>query len=231
MVRTKLAGAVLTECNVYGLSAWDLELGKPQKNQVTKPRQELVVRYQPYYGRRPSPHEEIVRVEGLDLAAFMYLTLSNRNISRIIDAAGNKFVLLLGRFTQRKSVLESIAKALKKWHHIPIIFDFPPPQQRDLIETVMLLAGMSKCVIVEITSPRSTPMELQAIVANYGVPIMPIMRQGTKEFATFSTLRKFPWVHDPIPYRNETELIRKLQEKIAPSRRRRHGRLRKKAKH
>jgi len=27
-------------------------------------------------------------------------------------------------------------------------------------------------------------------------------------------LRKFPWVHDPIPYRNETELIGKLQEKI-----------------
>jgi hypothetical protein len=33
---------------------------------------------------------------------------------------------------------------------------------------------MSAFVIVEITNPRSTPMELQAIASSYGVPIVPI---------------------------------------------------------
>ena len=214
MVRTKLAGADLTECFVYGLSAWDLDFGEPQKQRGNKEKQELIVRYRPSFARQSSLDEKEVHVEGVDLAAFMYLTLNNRNISRIIEAAGRKWVLLLGRFTDGKSVLEDIAKSLKERHLIPIIFDFPPPEQRDLIETVMLLAGMSACVIVEITNPRSTPLELQAIVSNYGVPIIPIMRRGTKEFAMFSGLRKFPWVHDPIAYTHKRKLIESLHQVI-----------------
>ena len=215
MVRTKLDGADLSKCNVYGLSAWDLEFGEPQKKRVTNKTQELLVRYRPSYARQASDDKiEIVHVEGLDLAAFMYLTLNNRNISRVIEAAGRKWVLLLGRFTQRKSVLDDLAEELRTWNLIPIIFDFPPPEQRDLIETVMLLAGMSACVIVEITSPRSTPLELQAIVSNYGVPVMPIMKQGTKAFGMFSGLRKFPWVQEPFPYKTPQEVIAKLHKVI-----------------
>jgi len=215
MVRTKLAGADLSQCNVYGLSAWDLEFGESRKKQVNQ-TQELIVRYRPSYVRRASDDKlEKVNVEGVDLAAFMHLTLNNRNISRIIEAAGRKWVLLLGRFTQRKRVLKAIAKVLKEQHLIPIIFDFPPPEKRDLIETVMLLAGMSRGVIVEITNPRSTPMELQAIVSSYGVPVWPIIKEGAKEFATFSGLRKFPWVHQPIQYRTSRDLIKELQEVIA----------------
>ena len=208
MVRTRLAGADLQSCKVYGLSAWDLTLDQPPV------KQELIVRYRPSCARQPNRDDEEVQVEDLDLAAFMYLTLNNRNISRIIEAAGRKWVLLLGRFTQRKSVLNAIAEALKQRQFTPIIFDFPPPKQRDLIETIMLLAGMSALVIVEITSPRSTPMELQAIAPNYGVPVVPIMKRGTKEFGTFSGLRKFPWVHPTITYDTQEDLIYRLEEVI-----------------
>jgi hypothetical protein len=177
-------------------------------------KQQLIVRYRPSYARRPNRDDEEVQVESLDLAAFMYLTLNNRNISRIIEAAGRKWVLLLGRFTQRKSVLKAVAEALKQRQFTPIIFDFPPPEQRELIETVMLLAGMSALVIVEITNPRSTPMELQAIASNYGVPVVPVMKQGAKEFGTFSGLRKFPWVHSTITYDTTERLIARLQKDV-----------------
>ena len=207
MVMTNLVGADLKNCKVYGLSAWDLKLDQPPV------KQQLIVRYCPSYAQRPKRNEEQIKVEGLDLAAFMYLTLNNRNISRIIEAAGRKWVLLLGRFTRGKSVLKDLAKALKKRNLTPIIFDFPPPQKRDLIETVMLLAGMSAFVIVEITNPRSTPMEMQAIASNYGVPIVPIMKKGTREFGTFSGLRKFPWVQEPITYVTTDRLIAELSER------------------
>ena len=207
MARTNLAGADLRGCKVYGLSAWDLKLDQPPV------KQQLIVRYRPSCARGRNVDEE-VQVEGVDLAAFMYLTLNNENISRIIEAAGRKWVLLLGRFTRGKSVLKDIAEALKQRHFVPIIFDFPPPEQRDLIETVTLLAGMSALVIVEITSPRSTPMELQAIATNYGVPVVPIMRRGAKEFGTFSGLRKFPWVHPTITYETPERLIARLQRDV-----------------
>jgi hypothetical protein len=208
MVRTILVGADLQGCKVYGLSAWDLKLDEPRV------KQQLIVRYRPSYALQPSRDEEEVQVEGLDLAAFMYLTLNNRNISRIIEAAARRWVLLLGRFTRGKGVLKAIARALKQEQLTPIIFDFPPPEQRDVIETVTLLAGMSAFVIVEISSPRSTPMELQAIASNYGVPVVPVMKRGAKEFGTFSGLRKFPWVRKTITYDTEEKLIARLKKEV-----------------
>ena len=208
MVRTNLIGADLQRCKVYGLSAWDLKLDERCA------KQQLIVRYQPSYAQQPNRDDEKVRVEGLDLAAFMYLTLNNRNIARIFEAAARRWVLLLGRFTRGKGVLKAIARVLKQEQLTPIIFDFPPPEQRDVIETVTLLAGMSALVIVEISSPRSTPMELQAIASNYGVPVVPVMKRGAREFGTFSGLRKFPWVRPTITYDTEKGLMARLKKEV-----------------
>src|SRR5205807_1916936 len=73
MVNTNLRGADLRNCQVYGLSAWNLKLDEDAE-QVG-----LEVRYQPSNAR--GLKEEVVTVDGLDLAGFMYLTLENRNIS------------------------------------------------------------------------------------------------------------------------------------------------------
>jgi uncharacterized protein YjbI with pentapeptide repeats len=207
MVNTNLRNADLRRCKVYGLSAWDLALDNADQTP-------LQVRYRLSSARRSNVPEEEVTIEGLDLAGFMYLTLNNRNISRIFEATGRRWVLLLGRLTRRKSVLTAVAGALKERDFTPIIFDFPPPRQRDLIETVILLAGMSAFVIVEITDPRSTPMELQAIAMNYGVPIVPIMRKGAREFGTFSGLRKFHWVLPTIEYTSTKGLIARLHKDV-----------------
>lgn len=207
MVKTNLRSADLSRCKVYGLSAWDLTLDDAKQEQLT-------VDYQVFSSRTANVREEGVTVDGLDLAGFMYLTLNNRNISSILEAASRRWVLLLGRFSRRKSVLTAVSKALKKRHFTPIIFDFPPPEQRDLIETVIMLAAMSAFVIVEITDPRSTPMELQAIASNYAVPIVPIMVKGTREFGTFSGLRKFHWVLPTVPYTSPRGLIARFEKRV-----------------
>lgn len=152
------------------------------------------------------PHHFKVRdLEGIDL------TLSNRNISRIIDAAGKKWVLILGNFTQDQNVLEAIEKRLKRLHYIPIIFDFPPPERRDLIETLLLLAGLSAFVIVDMTHPRSTPLEVQAIAPNYGIPILPLVRGSASVPAMMSGLQKYRWVQTPLKYKTEVDLCEKLE--------------------
>jgi hypothetical protein len=95
-------------------------------------------------------------------------------------------VLLLGRFTVNKDVLEELAKALRKRNLIPIIFDFERAEERDLVESIILLGGLSRLVIVDISDPRSTPLELHAIVPNFAVPVLPIMKQGSTPFEVFS---------------------------------------------
>jgi Pentapeptide repeats (8 copies) len=138
LARTNLRGAQLPGSTVYGAACWDL-LGEPSD------QSDLIIRY------RPDPRkdaEEELEVEGLDLAAFLYYTLSNRNISRIIAGAAGKWVLLLGRFPKRGGTLRALRAPLKRRGLIPIIFDFPRAAHSDLIEQVMLLAGMSKFIIV-----------------------------------------------------------------------------------
>jgi uncharacterized protein YjbI with pentapeptide repeats len=202
---TDLTGADLRDCTVYGMSAWDLKL-KDAKQKG------LIVRYQPTKTRNAP--EEVLRVNGLDAAAFMYFALHNRNISTIMDAAGDNWVLILGRFTEDRGVLDAVRDALKREQFIPIIFDFKRPKQRDLIETIMLLAGMSAFVIVEMSNPRSTPLELQAIASNYGVPIFPIIKKGAKPFAMFAGLRKFRWVSAPVEYETKRDLIARLPNRV-----------------
>jgi hypothetical protein len=200
LAMTDLTDAHLAGCKVYGLSAWDLKLDRADDKG-------LIVRYRPTTEGKQLP-EETVKVDGLDLAAFMYLALHNVNLSRVVDAAAKKWVLLLGRFADgRKETLDEVARALKKRNLIPIIFDFPRPERRDLIETILLLAGMSAFVIAEITDPRSTPMELLAIASNYGVPIVPILQGGGEPFATLSALRRFRWVRGTTPYQKVEDFI------------------------
>jgi len=85
-----------------------------------------------------------------------------------------------------------------------------PPQKGTKSGRVSRYIGES--VIVEITNPRSTPMELQAIVSNYGVPVVPILKHGAREFGMFPGLRKFPWVRPTITYRSSKQLIGELRK-------------------
>jgi uncharacterized protein YjbI with pentapeptide repeats len=226
LAMTDLRNADLRECTIYGMSAWDLK--------VTGARQgKLTIRYQPSATRngkdkkteRDKNTEAEVKVEGLDPAAFLYFALNNMNLSAIMNAANEKWVLILGRFTERRTVLDKVRDAVEKAQFIPIIFDFERPKHRDLIETIMLLAGMSAFVIVELTNPRSTPLELQAIAANYAVPIFPIIEKGAKPFGMFPGLLKFRWVHPPVEYRTERGLIATLRSKVIEPAMKERGRL------
>jgi hypothetical protein len=147
------------------------------------------------------------------MASFTYMALNNKNLTRLFGAAGRQWVLLLGRFTERKPFLERLAATLKG-RFIPIIFDFPPPDQRDVIESVLLLAGMSAFVVVDLTDARSTPLELQTIVPNYAVPIVPIIKKGQDPFSMFVALRKFDWVLPPLLYESEDDLVKGLQKAV-----------------
>ena len=50
---------------------------------------------------------------------------------------------------------------------------------------MQLLAGLSRFVIVDITNPRSAPLELQATVPEYMIPFVPIIQEGEEPFAMF----------------------------------------------
>src|SRR6516225_527074 len=153
LVDTDLTGADLTGCCVHGVSAWGLKLERTKQHNliVTNPA-----------------HEPDVTVDNLEVAQFVYLLLHNEKIRDVIDTIGRKCVLLLGRFTEgRMVVLERLREKLRDLDFVPMVFNFDKPETKDFTETVRLLANLSHFVIVDITNPRSAPLELQATVPDY----------------------------------------------------------------
>jgi hypothetical protein len=80
---------------------------------------------------------------------------------------------------------------------------------------VRLLTGLSKFVI-DITKPKSAPLELQATVPEIMVPFRPIIEEGEKPFAILQDLwsKHREWVFEPIYYSSVDALIASLDVKI-----------------
>jgi hypothetical protein len=140
----------------------------------------------------------------------------NPRIREVIDTISKKGVLILGRFTpERKAVLDGLRARLRDLGYVPMIFDFEKPAQRDFEETVKVLAGLSRFVIVDITNPSSSPLEIHATVPEYAIPFVPIIMSGEKPFSMFEGLQqKFYWVLDTLEYPSEAALLRNLENEV-----------------
>jgi hypothetical protein len=201
LVETDLTGADLTGCRIYGVSAWGLKLDETKQQNLVITREK----------------QAAITVDNIEVAQFIYLLLHNEKIRDVIDTIGKKGVLLLGRFTKgRMAVLERLRDKLRDLGFVLMVFNFDKPETKDFTETVRLLASLSKFVIVDITNPRSAPLELQATVPDYMVPFVPILQQGEQPFAMFVDLQnKYDWVLQPVVgYPSVDRLIEVLEDKV-----------------
>jgi len=197
LVQCTVEDAIFDNCFVYGISVWDL-VGKAQssKNLLISP-------------------ESNVTVDELEFAQFVYLLLNNENIRTLFDTMSEKSVLILGRFTKdRKAVLDAIKNKLRELGFVPILFDFEKPTSRNFTETIQTLAGLCRFVVADITDPRSSPLELQALVPDYIIPFVPIIADGDKPFSMFTDLAARDWVLDLLSYRSVDELMEVFEDAV-----------------
>jgi hypothetical protein len=199
VVGAKLQRARLTGSWIYGLSVWNLR-GTP------KDQSNLVI---------TDGDEPTITVDNLKIAQFVYLLLNNAEIRDVIDTVSKKAVLILGRFTPaRKAVLEAIKLELREQDYVPLLFDFDVPKNRDITETVTILARMARFIIADLTEPSSIPKELEAIVPTLAVPVQPLLQGLRTPYGMFKDYWKYDWILDVYRYRNTKALISSLNEGV-----------------
>jgi hypothetical protein len=212
LAKTIFKNADISECKVYGISAWDLDMEDAQQR-------DLIIRYRHKSESEPGEdsNEDEITVDDLRVAQFVYLLLNNRNIREAIDTITWKTVLILGRFTEeRKAILDALRDELRKRKLVPILFDFEKPQSRNLSETVSTLAHMARFVIADLTDPNSIQAELQLIVPGLpSVLVQPIVLDSQQEYPFFKSLLRYPWVLEPHRYSNLEDLLQSLSEVVA----------------
>ncbi len=193
LVNTDLRKANVSDCRVYGISVWEVQLqGAIQHNLV-------ITNY----------NDPTITVDNLEIAQFIYLLLNNQKIRDVIDTITSKVVLILGRFTpERKAVLDTIRNELRKRNYLPVLFDFEKSANRDITETVSTLAHLARFVIADITDAKSIPQELMTIVPNLpSVPVQPLILSSQREYGMFEHFTRFPWV---LPVYHYTEQASKV---------------------
>ena len=157
-IDTSLEGSILVGCRVYGTSAWDLKLSDSTQ------QSNLLIE---------GADDAIITVDDIEVAQFVYLLLNNQKLRDVIDTMTSKAVLILGNFApEPKLVLDAIKERLRERGYLPIMFDFPGPQNQRFIDTVTTVARLSRFVIADLTQPRSVTGELTAIVEQ--LPLLPI---------------------------------------------------------
>ena len=132
-------------------------------------------------------------------------------------SAQSKVVLILGRFTpERKIILDRLREELRTRHYVPIMFDFEKPASRSTIETIRILAGMSKFIIADLTEAKAVVQELQAIVEKFpSVPVRFIIKKSEREPGMFDHIRRYPWVLDgAFEYEGTEEVIESINDSI-----------------
>src|SRR4029077_7170887 len=200
LVSTNVENANFAECQIYGISAWDLKgLPKDQTNLVLT---------------RPS--DQLITVDNLQVAQFLYLMRYNPEIRTAIDTITSKVVVILGRFTEeRKATLDALRQELRKEGLVPVLFDFEKPMNRDLTETVSTIAHLARFVIADITDAKSIPQELQKIVPNLpSLPIQPIILESQYEYAMFKDFGGYFSVLPPYRYKSTGQLIASLEKSV-----------------
>ena len=127
-VGTNVAGADFSGCRIYGIAVDLRGAPKAQKALVINDDGELAV-----------------TADNLQVAEFVHLLLRNPQIREVLDTVTRKLVLILGRFTpDRKAVLDAVRERLQHYDLVPVVVDFDVPAQRNVTETVTLLARLPR---------------------------------------------------------------------------------------
>jgi len=188
-------------CKIYGIAAWNLKLENSTQGNFIISKE----------------GEAEITVDDIEVAQFIHLLITNQKIRNVINTITSKVVLILGRFyTDRKDVLDSLHQELRKKDLVPIIFDFNPSKNRDLTETVQLLANMSKFVVADLTDAKSIPQELSHIIPFFpSVPIQPILLSTEKEaYSMFEHWLNFNSVLPIFYYNDKDHLIDSIEQGI-----------------
>jgi hypothetical protein len=212
----RLYGADLTGARVAGTSTWGVEIDADtrQKDLVVDawvdPLEDIVD------DTDSAIPNIIVHVDHIEAAHLLYLISTKGKFKMVVDAMTERVVLLLGNFaSRRKAVLNAVRHKLAHFGYAPVVFDFAAPVDRDLIETVALIAGLSRFVIADLTRPRSTPLESLLIAPQLMVPFASIIQEGERPFSMFRSLQaKYDWVLPTWTYRDQKHLISQLKGKI-----------------
>lgn len=208
--KTSLINAVfndceIKDCEVFGANVWNITTTRTEQKDLRIPFG---------IGKRGEARKEKITIDDLELANIVFLLSANENFTRLLSEFHSRFVLILGRFGENMPRLEAIKKRLREYDYSPIVFDFQSPNALDLIEVIVFLALVSKFIIADLSEPKSVPAELQSILSNIMIPVVPILHKDSSVYGTYSYTNRYSWILPVLVFENITDLTNRFNKAI-----------------
>lgn len=201
LVGAKVGDALLSNCSVYGVSAFNLDgIPKVQSNLIITP-----------LGESP------IAVSELETAQLVYLLVSGSRVSRILESVQSKLVLVVGNFrSEREGVLTAIQKALTQQGLVAIVAHFAPPITRVTSERILKLVKFARLILVDLTESN----QLQRFVSESWADIRKAPVQQLIQDGWFQQHPRAPIDIDdagvaPLVYRASEDLQELLRERLS----------------
>jgi len=200
LVGTIALDATFTDCRIYGISAWDIQLEGARQSDLIITRE----------------GQPTITVDNLKVAQFIYLLLNNEEIRNVLTTITSKAVLILGRFSdERKEVLDGLRNELRRRDLLPMMFDFDPIRNRDFKETISALAHMARFIIADTTDAKAVAEELEHIVPHLpSVPVQLLLQKSAELYVMSESVMRLDWVLDAYLYQDINDLLSSLPNKI-----------------
>jgi uncharacterized protein YjbI with pentapeptide repeats len=176
LVATNLRKANISGCSIFAVSTWGVKLEDAKQVDL----------------RITDMGEPLIAVDDLEIAQFIYQLLHNRKLRDVIAGVSSSIVLILGRFTSdRKPALDAIRKAVRRYDYTPVLFDCEPLASRDIAETLIALARMTRFIIADVTDASAVLNELRVVVPDLPtIPVQPLLLSGAKEDRILQRLKR-----------------------------------------
>ena len=202
LVHSSFDHANLRDARVHGVAAWSTSLKQAQQENM------LISR---------TDQEPPVYVDNLNCAHLVSLLVDNEQVRSFMSALSSSMVLILGRFTaERKAVLDLLRARINAAGYAGVVFDFERPSNRDFIEVIKVLAGLSRFVIADLTDPKVVHEEVGVIIDEYpSVPVRAIIEEGQQVSDTLrGHARRDSFVKPLFRYRDSDQIIQELDSRI-----------------
>ncbi|MGQ0801356.1 MAG: pentapeptide repeat-containing protein [Pseudomarimonas sp.] len=197
-VRNSLTNCKLDEVLVTGVAAWNNKYDEASSDQ-----QRCII----------DDHLPL-RIRNIETAQLIDQVCDGKFANAVNEMTGCA-VLLLGRFDKAgRERLDVLRRGLEEQGYLPLIFEFVPPTDRTVTETVVLLAHMVKFIVADLSDPRSVGHELRSIIPTLGVPVVPVISANQDAYSMFGDYWRYDWVLDIVRYGSTQELADILLSRI-----------------
>ena len=194
LVDSTFTGGKISGCEIYGVNLWNANIDGTNQSDLSISQN--VARY-----------EDTTSVDDIELSSLINYLSKNKKFSSL--NTDSNFVLLLGSFeSKRYENLKRLKQKLKEEKkYVPILCDWNVNKADNLLELVVLLAGFSRFIVVDLSSPRSVPAELQTILSSMVIPVIPLIEENEDFYTAYKYISRYQWVENLYKYQSFEEVL------------------------